>query len=106
VHGQIHPSITSEEIEQLSKNHLVSLMALVRALRSKKKPYVGLKEVRLYASELADQLGMKKIDIEDYLEDLRERKLVDIKSLKAIGLHGASLAELEPVLMRKVKGEK
>jgi cell division control protein 6 len=106
VHGQINPSITSEEIEQLSKNHLVSLMALVRALRSKKKPYVGLKEVRLYASELADQLGMKKIDIEDYLEDLRERKLVDIKSLKAIGLHGASLAELEPVLMRKVKGEK
>lgn len=106
VHGQTHPSITTEEIEQLSKNHLVSLMALVRALRSKKKPYVGLKDVRLYASELADQLGMKKIDIEDYLDDLNARKLVDIKSLKAIGLHGASLAELEPVLMRKVKGEK
>jgi hypothetical protein len=49
---------------------------------------------------------MKKIDIEDYLDDLNARKLVDIKSLKAIGLHGASLAELEPVLMRKVKGEK
>src|SRR5919106_1425843 len=106
VHGQINPSITSEEIEQLSKNHLVSLMALVRALRSKKKPYVGLKDVRLYASELADQLGMKKIDIEDYLDDLNARKMVEIKSLKAIGLHGASLAELEPVLMRKVKGEK
>lgn len=103
VHGQIHPSITTEEIDQLSKNHVLSLMALVRALRSKKKPYVGLKDVRLYASELADQLGMKKIDIEDYLDDLNARKLVDIKSLKAIGLHGASLAELEPVLMRKVK---
>ena len=63
VHGQIHPSITSEEIEQLSKNHLVSLMALVRALRSKKKPYVGLKEVNLYASELADQLGMKRLTL-------------------------------------------
>jgi cell division control protein 6 len=103
VHGQIHPSITTEEIEQLSKNHVLSLMALVRALRSKKKPYVGLKDVRLYASELADQLGIKKIDIEDYLDDLNTRKLVDVKSLKAIGLHGASLAELEPVLMRKVK---
>ena len=103
VHGQIHPSITTEEIDQLSKNHILSLMALVRALRSKKKPYVGLKDVRLYASELADQLGMKKIDIEDYLDDLNARKLVDIKSLKAIGLHGASLAELEPVLMKKVK---
>jgi cell division control protein 6 len=103
VHGQIHLSITTEEIDQLSKNHILSLMALVRALRTKKKPYVGLKDVRLYASELADQLGMKNIDIEDYLDDLNARKLVDIKSLKAIGLHGASLAELEPVLMRKVK---
>jgi archaeal cell division control protein 6 len=106
VHGQMHPSITTEEIEQLSKNHLVILMALVRALKSKKKPYVELKDVRLYASELAEQLGMKKIDIENYLEDLSVRKLVDIKSLKAIGLHGVSLQELEPVLMKKVKGEK
>jgi archaeal cell division control protein 6 len=103
VHGQIHPSITTEEINQLSKNHILSLMALVRALRTKKKPYVGLKDIRLYASELANQFGMKNIDIEDYLDDLNARKLVDIKSLRAIGLHGASLAELEPVLMRKVK---
>jgi cell division control protein 6 len=106
VHSQMHPSITTEEIEQLSKNHLVSLMALVRALKSKKKPYVELKDVRLYASELVGQLGMKKIDIEDYLDDLNARKMVDIKSLRAIGLHGASLAELEPLLMRKVKSEK
>ena len=56
--------------------------------------------------ELVDQLGMKTIDVEDYLDDLKARKLVDIKSLKEIGLHGASLAELEPALMRKVKGEK
>jgi archaeal cell division control protein 6 len=106
VHGQVHPSITTEEIEQLSRNHLVSLMALVRALKGKKKPYVELKDVRLYATELAEQLGIKKIDVEDYLDDLKTRKLVDIKSLKEIGLHGASLAELEPVLMSKVKGAK
>jgi cell division control protein 6 len=106
VHGQVHPSLTTEEIEQLSKNHLVSLMALVRALKGKKKPYVELKDVRLYATELADQLGMKKIDVEDYLDDLKARRVVDIKSLKEIGLHGASLAELEPVLMSKVKGAK
>ena len=106
VHGQVHPSITTEEIEQLSRNHLVSLMALVRALKGKKKPYVELKDVRLYATELAEQLAMKKIDVEDYLDDLKARKLVDIKSLKEIGLHGASLAELEPVLMSKVKDAK
>jgi cell division control protein 6 len=106
VHGQVHPSITTEDIDQLSKNHLLSLVALVRALKSKKKPYVELKEVRIYASELSEQLGMKKIDVEDYLDDLRVRKVVDIKSLKEIGLHGASLAELEPVLLGKVKGER
>jgi cell division control protein 6 len=106
VHNQMHPLLTSEEIEQLSKNHVVSLLALVRALKSKKKSYVELKDVRLYASELAGQLGMKKIEIEDYLEDLRARRLIDIKSLKAIGLHGASLGELEPILMSKVEGER
>jgi hypothetical protein len=85
---------------------MVSLMALVRALKSKKKPYVELKDVRLYASELTERLGMKKIDIEEYLDDLKTRRLVDIKSLKEIGLHGASLAELEPVLMNRIKDEK
>ncbi len=106
VHGQVHPSITSEDIEQLSRNHLLSMVALVRALKGKKKPYVELKDVRLYAAELAEQLKIKKIDVEDYLDDLRSRRLVDIKSLKEIGLHGASLAELEPALMNKIKGEK
>lgn len=106
VHGQIHPSITTEDIEQLSKNHMVSLIALVRALKAKNKPYVELKDVRLYASELSEKMGIKKIDVEDYLDDLKARKLVDIKSLKEIGLHGASLAELEPVLMNRIKGVK
>jgi cell division control protein 6 len=105
VYGQVHPSITTEEIEQLSRNHLISLMALVRALKSKKKPYVELKDVSLYASEIAERLGMKKIDVEDYLDDLKARRLVDIKSFKEIGLHGASLSEIELVLMSKIRGD-
>jgi len=102
IHGQLHPSITSEEIEQLSKNQLLSLVALVRALRSKKKQYVELKEVRAYISELSDELELKRIDIEDYLDDLQARKLVEIRSLKEIGLHGASLQELEPILLEQI----
>jgi cell division control protein 6 len=106
VHGQTHPSITTEELDQLSKAHLISLVALVRTLKAKKKQYVELKDVRLHAAELAEQVGAKKIDVEDYLDDLRSRRLIEIRSLKEIGLHGASLAELEPVLMGKIKGEK
>ena len=103
VHGQTNPTITTEEIEQLSKNHVISLVAVVRALKSKKKQYVELKDVRLHAVELAEQLGIKKIEVEDYLDDLKARRLVEMRSLKEIGLHGASLAELEPVLIGRIK---
>jgi cell division control protein 6 len=103
VHGQTHPTITTEEIEQLSKNHVISLVAVVRALKSRKKQYVELKDVRLHAAELAEQLGVKKMEVEDYLDDLKTRRLVEMRSLKEIGLHGASLAELEPVLLGRIK---
>jgi cell division control protein 6 len=103
VHGQTSPSITTEDIEQLSKNQALSLAAVVRALKSKKKQYVELKDVRLHAQELAEQAGVKKLDVEDYLDDLKARRMVEIRSLKEIGVHGASLAELEPALMARVK---
>lgn len=103
VHGQIHPSITTDEIEQLSKNHAASMVAVVRALKGMKKQYVELKDVRLYAAELAEQMGIKKLDVEDYLDDLKARRLIEMRSLKEIGLHGASLAELEPVLLARIE---
>ena len=103
VHGQTHPSITTEELESLSKNHLLSLVAVVRALKSKKKQYVDLKDVRLHALEIAEQSGVKKLDVEDYLDDLKARQLIEMRSLKEIGVHGASLAELEPALRARVK---
>lgn len=103
VHGQTSPTITTEEIEHLSKNHVISLIAVVRALKSKKKQYVELREIRLHAAELAEQLGIKKMEVEDYLDDLKVRRLVEMRSLKEIGLHGASLAELEPVLLDRIK---
>ncbi len=103
VHGQTSPSITTEEIEQLSKNQLVSLVAVVRALKSRKKQYVELKDIRLHAAELAEQLGIKKMEVEDHLDELKARKLIEVRSFKEIGLHGAALSELEPILMNRVK---
>jgi archaeal cell division control protein 6 len=103
VHGQINPSITTEEVEELSKSQIFTLMALVRALRIKKKQYVELKEIRLRMSELSEEFKLKKLDIEDSLHDLQLRKMIEIKSLKEIGIHGASLQELEPILQRQIK---
>jgi cell division control protein 6 len=103
VHGQIHPSITTEDMEELSKNQIFTLIALVRALRAKKKQYVELKEIRSYASELIEEFKLKKLDIEDYLHDLQVRKIIEIRSLKEIGIQGASLQELEPILHKQIK---
>jgi archaeal cell division control protein 6 len=103
VHGQINPSITTEEVEGLSKNQIFTLMALVRALRIKKKQYVELKEIRLRMSELSEEFKLKKLDIEDSLHDLQLRKMIEIRSLKEIGIHGASLQELEPILQKQIK---
>jgi cell division control protein 6 len=103
VHGQINPSITTEEVEGLSKSQIFTLMALVRALRIKKKQYVELREIRLRMSELSEEFKLKKLDIEDSLHDLQLRKMIEIRSLKEIGIHGASLQELEPILQKQIK---
>lgn len=105
IHGQIHPSLTTEEIDQLSKSHVVCLIALARVLKAKKKSYVELREVRPQAEELATKFGIRKLDVEGNLDDLNARRLVDVRSLREIGLHGASLAELEPVLMKRIRSE-
>ena len=105
VHGQIHPSVTTEEIEDLSKNQIFALIALIRTLRGKKKQYVELKEIRLRAIELTEEFKLKKFDIEDSLHELQIRKLIEIRSLKEIGIHGASLQELEPILQKQIKGD-
>jgi cell division control protein 6 len=103
VHGQIHQSITTEEVEELSKSQIFTLMALVRALRIKKKQYVELKEIRLRMSELSEEFKLKKLDVEDSLHDLQLRKIIEIRSLKEIGIHGASLQELEPILQKQIR---
>lgn len=106
VHGQMSPSVTSEDIEQLSKNHIVALLALVRALKSRKKAFVELKDVRAFASEVADQIGTKRIDVEDYLDDLKSRRMIDLRSFREIGLHGASLSEVESLLLKRLETDK
>jgi hypothetical protein len=54
-------------------------------------------------SELSEEFKLKKLDIEDILHDLQLRKIIEIRSLKEIGIHGASLQELEPILQKQIR---
>jgi cell division control protein 6 len=102
-HSQANPSITSEDIETLSQSQIVTLTGVVRALKTKKKAYAPLKEIRAFVDEIVLQSGLRRFDLEECLEDLHLRQIIDIKSLREIGLHGASLGDIEPILSRRIK---
>jgi cell division control protein 6 len=102
VHGYNKPSITMQDLKELPKSHLITLMAILKVQNKRKKQYIELKEIRTYALELAEEHKMKKFEFEDYMNDLLDRKIIEMKSLKEIGMNITSLAELEPLLEHQI----
>jgi len=102
VHGYNQPWITIEDLTELPKNHLLTLMAIVKVQNRRKKQYIELKEIRIFALELADEHKIKKFEFEDYMSDLVDRKIIEMKSLKEIGMNITSLVELEPLLEQQI----
>jgi archaeal cell division control protein 6 len=103
VHSQIHPSFTLDQIRDLSKNQLVTLLAVAAAMRIRDKNYVDIRDIRSHAIALCEDLKIRKLEVEDYLDDLRIRNIIEIKSLKEIGIHSVSVDELQTVLRRQLK---
>lgn len=102
VHGYNRPSITIEDLKELPKSYLLTLMAILKVQRKRKKQYIELKEIRTFALELAEEYKVKKFEFEDYMNDLLDRKIIEMKSLKEIGMNITSLVELEPLLEQQI----
>ena len=103
VHSQIHPSLTLDQIRELSKNQLVTLLAVTIAMRVRDKNYVDIREIRSQAIAICEDLKIRKLEVEDYLDDLRTKNIIEIRSLKEIGIHSVSVDELQAVLRRQIK---
>ena len=103
VHSQIHPSLTLEQIRELSKNQLITLLAIAIAMRIRDRNYVDIREIRSHAFAICEDLKIRKIEVEDYLDDLKVKSIIEIKSLKEIGIHSISLDELQTVLRKQIK---
>ena len=103
VHSQIHPSLTLDQIRELPKNQLVTLLAVAAAMRMRDKNYVDIREIRSHAIAICEDLKVRKLEIEDYLDDLRMKNIIEIKSLKEIGINSVSVEELQTVLRRQIK---
>jgi len=94
-----HPSIADEDILNLSEEGKIVLLAVVRALRGAKSPYVSLKNIRSTCGVVCEEYKLKPIeDIEEYVQDLADREIVDIKSLTSIGISGVPTEALERFL--------
>jgi cell division control protein 6 len=103
VHSQIHPSLTLEQIRELSKNQLITLLAIAIAMRIRDRNYVDIREIRSHAFAICEDLKIRKIEVEDYLDDLKVKSIIEIKSLKEIGIHSISPDELQTVLRKQIK---
>jgi cell division control protein 6 len=107
VHGQLHPTITSEDILSLPKReHIVALLGTVRALQIKKKPFVPLSAVRTEVNAVCEEMNIRPFESEKYLQDLADRRIIKIESLNEVGITEAStesLHELLNVLVERVR---
>ena len=101
-HSNRFPSITNQEIIELPNNQLLTIMAIVKTLNIRKKQFVELKDIRANAAGLAEEYKIKKFEIEDYLYDLLTLKIIEMKSLKEIGISNIALKDIEPLLAQQI----
>jgi cell division control protein 6 len=102
INRQIYNGITDEDIKELSNNEIIILLGMIRGLKIKNKDYIDLKEIRIQSLELAEKYKMKRVDVENILDELAEKKIIKIISLKKISLISSSIENLEKVLISKV----
>lgn len=102
INKQIYNGITDDDIKELSKLQIIILLGIIKGLKIKNRDYVDLKEVRMQSLEIAEKFKLRKLDVEDILDDLATRKIIKIISLKKISLISSSIENLEKSLMNKL----
>ncbi len=102
INKQIYNGITDDDIKELSKLQIIILLGIIKGLKIKNRDYVDLKEIRIQSLEIAEKYKLRKLDVEDILDDLATRKIIKIISLKKISLISSSIENLEKSLMSKI----
>jgi cell division control protein 6 len=102
INKQIYNGITDEDIKELSKLQIIILLAIIKGLKVKNRDYVELKEIRMQSLEISEKYKLRKLDVEDILDDLSTRKIIKIISLKKISLISSSIENLEKTLLSKL----
>ena len=109
VHGETYPMITSEDMMNLHDREKIVLLAVARSLKTKRVAYVSLSDIRDTLGMVCEEFEAKPIEnAEEYIQDLCDRGMVDIKSLTSIGISGIPTEDLDRFLdniIERVKSE-
>jgi cell division control protein 6 len=102
INKQTYNGITDEDIKELSKLQIIILLGIIKGLKIKNRDYVDLKDIRMQSLEISEKYKLRKLDVEDILDDLATRKIIKIISLKKISLISSSIENLEKTLLSKL----
>jgi len=94
VHGEFYHQITSEDILDLPDHEKMVLLAIARALRSKRTAYVSFEEIREMCELTSEEFGIKLEDLDFAVQDLGDRGIIDIRSLVQIGISEVATEDL------------
>jgi cell division control protein 6 len=96
-----YPTVTDEDIYYLPEKDKIVLLGLARVLKGSSKPYASLKDIRMSCGIVCEEFNFKPLsseDVENCVDDLQDRGIVEIRSLKSIGLNGVPAESLEQFL--------
>ncbi|HEY6587738.1 MAG TPA: AAA family ATPase [Nitrososphaeraceae archaeon] len=102
INSQIYNGITDDDINEFSNAQIFVLLGIIKGLKIKNRDYIDLKEIRMQSLEISQKYNVKKLDVEDILDDLATRKIIKIISLKKISLISSSIENLEKTLIKKI----
>ena len=72
-------------------------------MRVRDSNYVDLREIRNHAIAICEDLKIRRIEVEDYLDDLRIKNIIEFKSIKEMGIHSISIDEIQTILRKQIK---
>lgn len=98
VNSKIGRSYSLEDLKEISDEQIMVLQAITSTIKYKKKNYIELKEIRKSIYELVNEKGIKKLELEDTIYDLEKRDIIEVKSIKEIGLNKISIEEAERII--------
>ncbi len=102
INSQIYNGITDDDINEFSNAQILVLLGIIKGLKIKNRDYTDLKEIRMQSLEIFQKYKVKKLEVEDILDDLATRKIIKIISLKKISLISSSIENLEKTLISKI----